>query len=274
MLSADQAKASPPPSEGAAKSPNVIDLKDYTVDIKKSLGRGGQGAVYKGQHKTANDTVAVKKIKITECECEGKCRCKQRYVEREKDFADTFQQCSHENIVKFIGMETKANNCYIMLELCDQDLNSVFKEAKQEIPFDRCVKYMSDMSHGVEYLHKENIVHRDLKPQNVLQKGDQLKIADFGIARLVSENSTVTTHTMGTPYWLAPECHTGSKQAHELPVDVYALGLMFVSILRHQLGEDLDAPKGECLCRLLGFTYFSISLTIHTSITISHQSTT
>ena len=228
-------------SEGAARRSEIIELNGYILDCSDTykLGKGGFGSVYKAHHKTnPSDAIAVKVVPMpAKCECKDRCQCKRRYLEREKDFADTFKNCEHPNIVEFLDYQIIGNNCYIMLELCDQSLDSYFQNAEQEVPFHTSLAFMSDMAAGVAYLHNNEICHRDLKPQNVLRKDNCVKIADFGLARYIPEDSTATS-ARGTYHWQAPETHARK------PFDVFALGLIFLAVLLHEVKKALTAFHG------------------------------
>ena len=110
---------------------------------------------------------------------------------------------------------------------------------------------MRDITHGVRHLHCTlKICHRDIKPANILVQNDNdgrgpyMKIGDFGLARNFPESTSAISATgnVGTAGWSAPEIFRSSDGNYHFPVDIFSLGLVFLAMLKHQLGHHLQSP--------------------------------
>jgi serine/threonine protein kinase len=218
-------------------------LKDYIVECSPSnhLGEGGVGEVWIGRHNTnSSEKVAVKEVK-----------CKPGYDRRSEEELKASKTLKHRNVVEFIDCERVENNVYFVMELCDRNFNALFKQYRRKIRAEQCIRYMEGIADGVKYMHNEaekTVCHRDLKPLNILVKEDIPKIADFGLACFIRETSdspSDKTIGVGTPYWQAPEIH---RPVYSFPVDVFSVGLIFLAMLCHEVGESLIPHTGECFC--------------------------
>ncbi|MHC4545215.1 MAG: protein kinase domain-containing protein, partial [Planctomycetota bacterium] len=103
---------------------------------------------------------------------------------------------------------------------------------------------------ALQYAHEEGIVHRDIKPENILlDKKGRVKIADFGLARLLDRPATAFTLTqagqrMGTPHYMAPEQIQGGHEVDHR-ADIYSLGVVFYEMLTGQLPIGQFAPPSQ-----------------------------
>src|SRR5437667_12899877 len=107
--------------------------------------------------------------------------------------------------------------------------------AKQEpMPIRRAVELIAKVARTVHYAHEHGILHRDIKPGNVLlDRNGEPHLTDFGLARLVETESTVT-HTMevlGTPSYMAPEQAVGNNARVSSATDIYGLGAVLYQLL-------------------------------------------
>ena len=229
---------------------------DYKVKLSKEniLGEGGFGVVWHGKNSRTNEHVAVKQVQRkpeTEIFCE-----------RELNF---MRVCKHKNILTLIDFMADDSSFFFVLEYCAAgNLDNVAK--KRDIDLRTCSSYMLDITVGLQFMHQKNIGHRDLKPTNVVVKNDRcLKISDFGLSReLFADSSASASDGVGSAPWMAPElsaakrpdASTGNnattstaKQAtrrtkYSLAIDIFSLGLLFLSLLTHQKGRHLCAHTG------------------------------
>ena len=221
------------------------NLGDYEIDRspKSYLGGGGFGNVYRGKHVRTDHDVAVKEVTINDHT--------RKFVEREKDL---MEKCEHKNIVKFFHATQIGLFLYFVLEYCTLgNLSKYFKEQTKKVPIKQCLQFMREIAQGIKHLHElrpEPVCHRDLKPSNILVQGmggNQvcMKVADFGLARSLTESAShqSLSQNLGTTGWKAPEIsHSNSSDSNKyfLPVDVFSLGLIFSSMLKHEPGLDLE----------------------------------
>ncbi|CAI5481676.1 unnamed protein product [Closterium sp. Yama58-4] len=139
----------------------------------------------------------------------------------------------HPNIVQFLGCVTRRPPlCLVTEYLPGGDLHDVLK-AKGALPPRIAVGYGLDIARGMNYLHNhkpESIIHRDLKPRNLIRdEGDHLKVADFGLSKLVKVNALHEMYKMtgetGSYRYMAPEVF--KHQAYDRTVDVYSFSVIF-----------------------------------------------
>jgi serine/threonine protein kinase len=222
-------------------NPDLLILQGpYEVDRSCELGSGTYGIVWIGRHVQTRDEVAVKKVKVTELT--------KKFVDRELSL---LSECHHRNIIKLLWSE-QDNDCrYFVMEYCIHgNLNTFIKD--KQISIGLCVKFMLNIARAVDHLHMLSISHRDIKPTNILvsdQDGYFLKLADFGLARYfpTSSSGIAASLNTGTLGWMAPEIHDDSSLAsrYNKSADVFSLGLLFLALVRHELGNYLAPLTGK-----------------------------
>ncbi|KAL2833355.1 cytokinesis protein sepH [Aspergillus cavernicola] len=197
---------------------DVAELKDY--QLGDCLGRGAFGSVYRALNWNTGETVAVKQIKLTDLP-----KSELRVIMLE---IDLLKNLDHSNIVKYQGFVKSAETLNIILEYCENgSLHSIAKNFGR-FPETLVGVYMSQVLHGLLYLHDQGVIHRDIKGANILTTKEGLvKLADFGVASRttgLSESSVV-----GTPYWMAPEVIelSGATTAS----DIWSLGCTVIELL-------------------------------------------
>ena len=126
---------------------------------------------------------------------------------------------------------------WIVMEMCDFDLDKYFREKISDITIEAKVDIMKQAITGLAYLHSKNVVHRDIKPGNILvecnESGVTIKLADFGMCKKGSSMSS----TVGTIAFLAPEFfQSNTELKYHRDVDVYAAGLTFMAMLQAHRG--------------------------------------
>jgi serine/threonine protein kinase len=175
-----------------------------------SLGKGGMGLVYKAYDPVLDRTVALKKMIATVVDSEeGRQRF---YIE-----ARAAARLNHPNIVTIHELEEYSGDIYIVMELLDGVSLAAFMRQRVHMPLAAHLTIIAQIADGLHYAHKRAIVHRDVKPPNlVLTTTGNVKILDFGIARLASNEITKKGKLLGTPHYMAPE------QVLEQPVDARA----------------------------------------------------
>jgi serine/threonine protein kinase len=173
-------------SSAARSARMVIDFGDY--ELLEKIGRGGQGVVYRAHQKSLNRTVALKVIGLGQW-------ATQAHLKRFRREAEAAASLDHPGIVPIHEAGEREGSCYFSMKFVEGgQLDEIVK--REPIPIRRAVELIAKVARTVHYAHEHGILHRDIKPGNVLldSKGEPL-LTDFGLARLVETESTVT-HTM------------------------------------------------------------------------------
>ena len=115
--------------------------------------------------------------------------------------------------------------------------------------------YMAEVVLALEYLHSKNIIYRDLKPENVLiDERGHIKLADFGVSKILPTKESVTHSFCGSPEYMSPEMLT-PLLGHSFPLDLYSLGAFLHELLLghppHLLSQEEQPPKEVLYGRIL-----------------------
>ncbi len=241
------------PSGRQLPPPAVSDLLPLFphLEIIEILGQGGMGTVYKARQKKLDRLVALKIIR-------SDAAADAAFAERFNREARTMARMSHPNIVAvhdFGEVQMPSNEVenwqplyYFVMEFVDganlrQLMNGQRLESQQALTI------VPQVCEALQYAHDEGVVHRDIKPENILvDHRGRVKIADFGLAKLVAGSSddftlTGTHQVMGTPRYMAPEQMEGSH-AVDHRADIYSLGVVFYEMLTGQIpAGHFDPPS-------------------------------
>ena len=185
------------------------------------LARGGMSEVLR-----AEDTVLHRHVAIKVLRSDGAPRAIARF-ERE---AHVLARLQHPNIVTVFDAGTDRGDRYIVMELVDGPTLREILDRSGRLDPARAATITAEVANALAYAHERNVVHRDIKPSNVLiTSGDHVKLADLGIAKLLSPDAAVTTAVLGTAQYISPE------QARGDPVDgradLYSLGCVLFEML-------------------------------------------
>ena len=200
------------------------DFGDY--ELLEVIGRGGQGVVYRARQKSLNRTVALKVIGLGHWATDA-------HLKRFRREAEAAASLDHSGIVPIYEVGERDGSCYFSMKLVEGgQLDEVVK--REPMPIRRAVELIAKVARTVHYAHEHGILHRDIKPGNILldQKGEP-HLTDFGLARLVETESTVTRtmEVLGTPSYMAPEQAVGNNDAVSSVTDVYGLGAVLYQLL-------------------------------------------
>ncbi|XP_026728410.1 extracellular signal-regulated kinase 2 [Trichoplusia ni] len=220
------------------KSPdkNMSEIDEHILnrfEIKKRLGKGAYGIVWKAVDKKTKDVVAIKKIFDA-----FRNQTDAQRTFREIIFLQSFR--NHPNIVKLHSIHRALNNrdIYLGFEYMETDLHNVIKRGN--ILKDIHKRYiMYQMLKATKYIHSGNVIHRDQKPSNVLiDSACRVKLADFGLARSVSSlysggeegADPCLTDYVATRWYRAPEILIASKN-YTKGIDMWSLGCILGEML-------------------------------------------
>src|SRR5437773_6736324 len=218
--------ANPPPDNKTTThvAGMLGELGDY--ELLKEVGRGGQGVVFRARQKSLNRTVALKVISLGQWASKA-------HLKRFRLEAEAAARLEHPGIVPIHEVGERDGSCYFSMKFVEGgQLDEVTR--RQPMPIRRAVELIAKVARTVHYAHEHGILHRDIKPGNILldEKGEP-HLTDFGLARLVESESSVT-HTLdilGTPSYMAPEQAVGNNTAVSNATDVYGIGAVLYQLL-------------------------------------------
>jgi tRNA A-37 threonylcarbamoyl transferase component Bud32 len=223
--------------------PSVLAGQFPQLEIIELLGQGGMGAVYKARQKQLDRLVALKILPPEVGQTEA-------FAERFTREARSLARLSHPRIVSVYDFgHTDEGLYYFIMEFIDgTDLRRVIQSGA--LSADEALAIVPQICEALQFAHEEGIVHRDVKPENILlDKKGRVKIADFGLAKLLDRPAAVYTLTqagqrMGTPHYMAPEQieHPGQVDHR---ADIYSLGVVFYEMLTGELPLGRFAPPSQ-----------------------------
>ncbi len=212
------------PSEIAALFPHL--------EIVEYIGRGGMGVVYKARQPRLNRLVA---LKILAREREQNERFNERFTRE----AQVLARLNHPNIVTVYDFGEAGGYCYLLMEFVDGlSLRQLLQTGKMNA--EQALTIVPKICEALQYAHEQGVVHRDIKPENILlDKQGRLKIADFGIAKMLGVEGGDRTLTgakdiVGTPHYMAPEQIEKPLEVDHR-ADIYSLGVVFYEMLTGEL---------------------------------------
>src|SRR5437762_181354 len=207
--------------------PMLMDFGDY--ELLEQIGRGGQGVVFRARQKSLNRIVALKVISLGQWASKA-------HLKRFRLEAEAAARLEHPGIVPIHEVGERDGSCYFSMKFIEGgQLDEVAR--REPIPIRRAVELMANVARTVHYAHEHGILHRDIKPGNILldAKGEP-HLTDFGLARLVETESTMTRtlDVLGTPSYMAPEQAMGNNAAVSSVTDIYGLGAVLYQLLTGQ----------------------------------------
>ncbi len=206
--------------------------------VLDQIGQGGMGVVYKAKDLNLERTVAIKFLPSHLASSEEN---KKRFLQEAKAAASL----NHPNIMSIFEIDEHEGSVFMVMEFVEgETLKSYISNLKtgSGIPYLKAIDWMITISQGLKIAHDNNIIHRDIKSENImLAPGDQLKIMDFGLAKLKGSSGLTKTGTsLGTLAYMAPEQAQGLSADQRS--DIWSLGVVFYEMLT---GEPLFKAEHE-----------------------------
>jgi serine/threonine-protein kinase len=207
-------------------APNLLGNTLGKYELRGTLGRGAMGTVYDGWDPAIDRRVAIKTVKLSDADDEETAEALARF----KREAQAAGRLSHPNIVGVYDYGETEDLAYIVMEFVEgRSLKSLLDQEKR-LPPAEAGAIMQQVLAGLGYSHARGVVHRDIKPANIMLTSEgQVKIADFGIARIESSSMTSVGTVMGTPAYMPPEQFLGEPV--DARSDIYAAGVMLFHLL-------------------------------------------
>ncbi|XP_058081796.1 serine/threonine-protein kinase 1 isoform X2 [Magnolia sinica] len=203
--------------------PESVTREDPSTkyELLNELGKGSYGAVYKARDIKTSELVAIKVISLSEGEEGYEDICGE---------IEMLQQCSHPNVVRYLGSYQADEYLWIVMEYCGggsvADLMNVTEEPLEE---HQIAFICREALKGLSYLHSIYKVHRDIKGGNILLTDQgEVKLGDFGVAAQLTRTMSKRNTFIGTPHWMAPEVIQESR--YDGKVDVWALGVSAIEM--------------------------------------------
>src|SRR5947209_3212400 len=200
------------------------ELGDY--ELLEEIGRGGQGVVFRARQKSLNRTVALKVISLGQWASKA-------HLKRFRLEAEAAARLEHPGIVPIHEVGERDGSCYFSMKFIEGgQLDEIVR--REPMPIRQGAELIAKVARTVHYAHEHGILHRDIKPGNILLDANgEPHLTDFGLARLVESESSVT-HTLevlGTPSYMAPEQAVGNNTVVSNATDVYGIGAVLYQLL-------------------------------------------
>ena len=225
----------------AFQAPSVEEVRRLfpQLEIIALIGKGGMGAVYRARQPALDRVVALKLLPSPGPE---------GFAERFNREARALAKLNHPNIVAVHDFGQANGWPFFVMEFVD-GLNLRELQQAGRISPREALQIVPQICAALQFAHDEGIVHRDIKPENILlDKKGRVKIADFGIAKIIGREPgvsiTETAQAIGTPHYMAPE-QVEKPETVDHRADIYSLGVVFYEMLTGELPLGKFAPPSR-----------------------------
>ncbi len=219
-------------------------LLDNRYEILEVIGVGGMAVVYKARCHRLNRLVAIKILKDDYFQDE-------EFRRRFHAESQAVAMLSHPNIVSVYDVSTSDDADYIVMELIDGITLKQYMEKKGVLNWKETLHFAIQIGKALDHAHSRGIVHRDIKPHNVMVlKNGSVKVADFGIARVMSKSNTLTKEALGSVHYISPEQAKGGRV--DSRSDIYSLGVVMYEMMTGRPPYDGESPVAVAIQHING----------------------
>lgn len=236
---------------GRALNTSVGEVLGGRYRVENRLGSGGMAVVYRAEDAVLGRTVALKTLHRHYAEHDS-------FRRRFKQEARAMASLDHENVVKVYDISQEGDVPFIVAECVEgRDLGAMLSERGGGLSEEFTRRVVSQLLQGLSYAHRRGIIHRDIKPSNILLTPEgTVKVADFGIARIVDEEAPEEPgEIVGSARYMSPEQLQGREATPRS--DIYSVGIVLYhcltgappfsgdlrSLVQQQLHEVPDSPR-------------------------------
>ena len=219
-------------------------LLDNRYEILEVIGIGGMAVVYKARCHRLNRLVAIKILKDDYCQDE-------EFRNRFHAESQAVAMLGHPNIVSVYDVSTTGVADYIVMELIEGISLKQYMEKKGVLNWKETLHFGMQIAKALEHAHSRGVVHRDIKPHNIMVlKNGSVKVADFGIARLMSKGNTLTKEALGSVHYISPEQAKGGRVDNRS--DLYSLGVVMYEMMAGRPPYDGESPVAVAIQHING----------------------
>jgi len=232
---------SPPAAAKASLAPEELAPHFPQLEIIECLGRGGMGVVYKARQKSLNRLVALKLLAPERAD-------DAKFAARFEKEAQALAALNHPHIVTIHDFGQAGGFYFLLMEFVDGVNLRQAMSAGRFTP-EQALAIVPPVCEALQYAHEHGIVHRDIKPENLLlDKVGRVKIADFGIAKMIGavtdDGGESLSQPFGTPTYAAPEQQNDPRHVDHR-ADIYSLGVVLYELLTGELPKDKLEPPSK-----------------------------
>lgn len=199
---------------------------NYNMEEAQLLGRGKFSVVHRTTRRSDGRAVALKRIQVFDMGSNERNECMNEIK--------LLQSMDHPHIIAYLDCVIEHNELTVVMELAAHgDLAGLIKAAaKAEQPLTEAVVWrtFSQIADALAYMHEKRVMHRDIKPANVfVTEASHVKLGDLGVGRHFSSKTDMVHSTVGTPYYMSPECIQG-KTGYDFKSDLWSLGCLLYEL--------------------------------------------
>jgi eukaryotic-like serine/threonine-protein kinase len=221
--------------ESLARAQAMRNIGHY--ELVSKVGAGGMGTVYRAKDSKADRIVALKVLSPGHA-------ANREYVQRFVREALASGRLSHPNIVQGYDAGEAGGQYYFAMEFVDGTTVGEMLKDSRPIPEQQALDIAIQISKALEHAEENSLIHRDIKPDNIMITQDGTgKLADLGLARVVTPGGSGEKSMFGTPYYASPEQCEGAQEL-DTRSDMYSFGATLFHMLAGRVPFNAETPEG------------------------------